>query len=73
MKAVVVNSMNDTSSARCVDMLSDGNGLGYVECRCDPEDSHGWRRLSSPVLGFADADAATAAARHEVGWLGDNA
>ena len=73
MKAVVVNSMNDTSGARCVDMLSDGNGLRYVECRCDPEDSHGWRRLSSPVLGFANADAPTAAARQKVGGLGDNA
>lgn len=64
-------SLEDPSGARCVDILRyrDG-GWSWVECRRDPEDSHGWRRLTTDLPGpFADRDAAFAAACQAVGWL----
>ena len=70
MKPVVMTSLEDASGDRCVDLrrLPDGS-FDWVECRRDPEDSHGWRPLGAPVAGFADEHAARAAATDATGWL----
>ena len=69
MKALVLASLEDASGDRCVDLLRDGNAFGWVECRRDPEDAHGWRRLHPPAMGYGDRAAAECAARATVGWL----
>lgn len=72
-RAVVRASLEDATGDRCVDLIEDGAGCapwGWVECRRDPEDGHGWRRLHPPVTGFADRGAARADAAAAVGWLG---
>jgi len=71
MRPVVALSVeNAASQDRCVDILRlDDNEFAYVECRRDPEDSHGWRRLGTPVAGFPTLNAAFGAARQAVGWI----
>lgn len=74
MRSHVLRSINDDTGQRCVDILSLDGDWGWVECRRDPEDSHGWRRLGVPATGYEDEEAALAAARARVGWLaGDTA
>ncbi|WP_102110016.1 hypothetical protein [Oceaniglobus roseus] len=68
MKPRVVASLNDDTGMRCVDILEFGGGFGFVECRRDPEDGHGWRRLSEPLGGFASPEAARIAAADHTGW-----
>lgn len=68
-RPLVLRSLEDASGDRCVDLLREGEGFGWVECRRDPEDAHGWRRLHPPRMGASDADAALAQARAAVGWL----
>ncbi|WP_298429758.1 hypothetical protein [uncultured Jannaschia sp.] len=65
----VQSSIEDATGDRCVDILVTGDGAGWVECRRDPEDAHGWRRLHPPRMGFADAARARADACRSVGWL----
>ncbi|MGB3688383.1 MAG: hypothetical protein WBA02_03685 [Jannaschia helgolandensis] len=69
-KRLVLTSIEDTGGDRCVDILCMGEDYGWVECRRDPEDAHGWRHLHPPRMGFADAAAARAEAGRSVGWLG---
>lgn len=69
MKPVVVRSINDDTGQRCVDVLRDGDAFGFVECRRDPEDAHGWRRLGPLRAGFDSHEAALKAARADIGWL----
>ncbi|MEM9798377.1 MAG: hypothetical protein AAF919_17945 [Pseudomonadota bacterium] len=65
----MITSLEDATGDRCVDVLRGCDGYGWVECRRDPEDGHGWRRLHPPRMGFADAASARADAARAVGWL----
>jgi hypothetical protein len=49
----VTRSLEGADGQRCVDILRGASGFGWVECRRDPEDSHGWRRLGAVRDGFA--------------------
>jgi len=69
IKPVVVASINDEMMARCIDVLRVGDVFAWVECRRDPEDNHGWRRLSPPHGGFDSAGDALDDARARVGWM----
>ncbi|MCK0169119.1 hypothetical protein MWU52_16310 [Jannaschia sp. S6380] len=69
MKPLVLASLEDRFGDRCVDILRGGAAFGWVECRRDPEDAHGWRHLHPPRLGFATEDAARDDATRTVGWL----
>ena len=67
MRPVVIRSVNDGTSQRCVDFLRHGDGsFGFRECRRDPEDAHGWRHLSgidgARFVTLTDAEYAAAAA-----------
>ncbi len=62
-------SLEDATGDRCVDLIRAGDGWTWVECRRDPEDAHGWRRLHPPRGGFADRTAAHADAAATIGWL----
>jgi hypothetical protein len=67
----VLRSIEDAGGDRCVDILRDGGRFFWVECRRDPEDSHGWRHLGARSGGFETEEAALAAARAAVGWMED--
>ncbi|WGH79536.1 hypothetical protein [Jannaschia ovalis] len=69
MKPVVHHSLEDATGDRCVDLIRTGARWAWVECRRDPEDAHGWRRLHPPRGDFADAAAARADAAGQVAWL----
>ncbi|MDB2408085.1 hypothetical protein N9W17_06195 [Jannaschia sp.] len=71
MKPVVVASLEDAGGDRCVDLIQGAEGWAWVECRRDPEDAHGWRRLHPPRGGFTDRAAALTDAVAYVGWLGE--
>ena len=62
--------MNDPDGVRCVDIRLTGTDFGWVECRRDPEDNHGWRLTGMGEGGFSDADAARAAAARQFPWVG---
>lgn len=65
-----MQSIEDESGQRCVDLIRLRAGdWAWVECRRDPEDAHGWRRLGVPSGGFADAAAVRVAAGRDVEWL----
>ena len=68
-RTVVLVSIEDAGGDRCVDILRADMSFGWVECRRDPEDAHGWRRLYPPRMDFTDAEAARMDARSRVGWL----
>ncbi|MDX8347713.1 hypothetical protein SLH49_06915 [Cognatiyoonia sp. IB215446] len=71
MKPLVLQSIEDVTGHRCVDIirLADGR-FTFRECRRDPEDSHGWRYLSGAQTAIFDtAEAARAAALAEIGWM----
>lgn len=71
VKPVVMASLEDSSGARCVDLLCRaGCDWSWVECRRDPEDAHGWRRLhGAPMVWFGSREAALADAKTAVPWL----
>ena len=69
-KRKVLRSIEDGGGARCVDIARGEAGYFWVECRRDPEDSHGWRHLGDPAGPFATEAEALATARGAVGWLG---
>ena len=69
---VVLRSLEDQGGDRCVDLVAlAAGGFAWVECRRDPEDPFGWRRIGVPVSGFPSEDAALRAAVEAVGWLDD--
>ncbi|MEL6959308.1 MAG: hypothetical protein AAGL89_10200 [Pseudomonadota bacterium] len=72
-KPAVVASLEDDTGERCVDILRHPDGhFTYAECRRDPEDSHGWRRLSNAEgPTFHTEFAAYNAALKDIGWLID--
>ena len=72
-KPVVVASLEDDTGDRCVDIIRHADGhFTYAECRRDPEDSHGWRRLSAADgPSFSSEFAAYNAALRDVDWLID--
>ncbi len=65
----VLESIEDAAGDRCVDILALDTGYGYSECRRDPEDPHGWRRVSGITDGFPSERAARNAAQANIGWL----
>ena len=69
-RPVVRRSIEDAGGTRCVDLVERDGRFGWSECRRDPEDGHGWRRMQ-PLEDFphADADAALEEARGAVPWL----
>jgi len=71
VKPIVVQSIEDVTGDRCVDIMRLANGqFAFRECRRDPEDSHGWRYLSEvPPQGFRSQAAARKAAALKVGWM----
>ena len=71
-RVLVRASIEDATGDRCVDLLEQGGAFGWVECRKDPEDPHGWRHLHPPRWGLESAAAARADAHTSVGWLRDN-
>lgn len=72
-KPVVVASLEDDTGDRCVDIIRHPEGhFTYAECRRDPEDSHGWRRLSeADGQSYKTQYAAYVAATRDVAWLTD--
>jgi hypothetical protein len=70
-KPVVLRSIEDQGGDRCVDILREGGRYFWVECRRDPEDSHGWRHVGVRSAGFGTDAEALAAARAAVGWMED--
>jgi len=74
VKPVVVASLEDDTGDRCVDILrhEDGAFYTYAECRRDPEDTHGWRRLAEAEGDrYPSEFAAYNAALRAVAWLID--
>lgn len=72
MKPLVLQSIEDCSGQRCVDVRREADGLfSWAECRRDPEDGHGWRHLGFGEDGFASEAEAVAAAKRSVGWMED--
>lgn len=69
MKPVVVTSLEDANGVYCVDIRAIGDAFDWVECRRDPEDSHGWRPTGAGARGFKSQDAARMAATAALGWL----
>ena len=71
MKPQVLQSIEDDTGDRCVDILCLPSGLfTFRECRRDPEDSHGWRHLSGgDPQSFETEAAARQAAIAAVPWL----
>ena len=70
MKPLVLASLESADGTRCVDLMDlRDNTFGWVECRRDPEDAHGWRHVGAIRRGFGTAAQAEAAARDAVGWL----
>ncbi|UWQ20063.1 hypothetical protein [Jannaschia sp. W003] len=69
MRARVLRSLESADGTRCVDLVAAEGGVAWVECRRDPEDGHGWRRIGVPSGAFADEDAARRDAAATTGWL----
>jgi hypothetical protein len=68
-REVVRASLEEDRGDRCVDLIEGPDGWAWVECRRDPEDGHGWRRLHPPRGPHPSSASARAAARDAVGWL----
>lgn len=70
MKSRVLASWEDPNGLHCIDILAHVDGtFGYVLCRRDPEDGHGWRHVGDPDgPRFAKRSAAEAAAREIAEW-----
>ncbi len=73
VKPVVVASLEDDTGDRCVDIIHNADGrFTFAECRRDPEDHHGWRRLSEAQgPTYPTQYAAYSAAIKAVPWLID--
>ena len=73
-KPVVLRSIESVDGVRGVDLFRRADGsFGFEEFRRDPEDPGGWRPLGGHAEGaYADEEAALAAAKSAVGWLGDS-
>ena len=72
-KPVVMTPVEDPIGARCVDFLCNkAKKWAWVECRRDPEDDSGWRRLTAedPVWFDTEQDA-HADAFLAVAWLAE--
>ncbi len=71
MKPLVLASWEDPGGTHCVDILEHSDGtFGYVLCRRDPEDGHGWRHLGDrDAARFATRGEAEAAAREIAPWV----
>jgi hypothetical protein len=69
----VVRSIETPSGERCVDIFLEPDGrFGFQECRRDAEDPQGWFPIGVVSdRAFETADAALAAAKIAVAWLGD--
>ncbi|MEM1273581.1 MAG: GrpB family protein [Pseudomonadota bacterium] len=65
----VIRSINDGTGSRCVDIRVEGGAFSWVECRRDPEDSHGWRLTGAGEPGFATPDAAIHSAAQSCPWV----
>ena len=72
-KPRVVASLEDDTGDRCVDIIKHPDGsFSFAECRRDPEDNHGWRRLSeSDGERYPTEFAAYSAALKSAPWLID--
>jgi len=67
---VVTRSINDQTGLRCLDLVQTGPGRHiWLECRRDPEDSHGWRVVFYAADEFASEAVALADAKGRVAWL----
>ncbi|GHE06158.1 hypothetical protein U879_06580 [Defluviimonas sp. 20V17] len=74
MKPVVAHSVEAPDGLRCVDILQgSAGGFAHVECRLDPGDGHGWRRLGAPSRGAGGAAEVLDAARRDIDRLAGNA
>ena len=69
MKPVVRRSVEDATGQRCVDILQTETAFAWVECRRDPEDAHGWRRMGEVKGGYGSEAEALVAAARSVGWM----
>lgn len=70
MSRVVTRSINDQTGLRCLDLVQIDQGRHiWLECRRDPEDSHGWRVVFYAEDEFASAAEALRDARERVAWL----
>ena len=68
MKPRVLASWEEPNGISCVDILAHEDGtFGYVLCRRDPEDGHGWRQVSDPEGPRFDKRSAAEAAAAEMG------
>ena len=66
----VLRSLESPCGLRCVDITARAEGgFGWAAFRRDPEDPHGWRMGEGEASGFANPEAALAAARADVRWL----
>lgn len=70
VKPLVIRSIEDETGQRCVDLAVEKGKYGWIECRRDPEESHGWRSLGGVVLTkYNTEDEALLAACESVSWL----
>ncbi|WP_127558054.1 hypothetical protein [Nioella ostreopsis] len=70
MSRVVTRSINDQTGLRCLDLVqTDAGSHIWLECRRDPEDSHGWRVVFYAAKEFASVAEAWSDARERVAWL----
>jgi len=69
LKPVVLRSVEAPDGLRCVDILRREGDFGWVACRRDPEDSHGWRPVGAARYGFVSEAAALAHAIETTGVL----
>jgi hypothetical protein len=67
---VVTRSINDQTGLRCLDLVQIGPERHiWLECRRDPEDSHGWRVVFYAADEFASECEVLRDARRSVAWL----
>lgn len=70
LSRVVTCSINDQTGLRCLDLVRIAQGRHiWLECRRDPEDSHGWRVVFYAADEFASESEALRDARCQVAWL----
>ncbi len=68
-RAVAVQSVEDPTGIRCVDIRAVGAGFDWVTCRRDPEDGHGWRVIAQATRSFDTKKAARADAAVATEWF----
>ena len=70
MTRFVTRSINDQTGLRCLDFVQTGPDRHiWLECRRDPEDSHGWRVVFYAADEFTSEAEALRDARGRVAWL----